>query len=267
MTEVQGRPVAMRESLAAQTFVELVDYLVDDFDVIDLLTVLAGRCVELVDAAAAGILLVDPGGHLRVMAASSERVELLELFQLQNDEGPCLDCFRAGRSVIVGDLRRDSRWPSFAEESIRSGFPSVCALPLRLNDDVLGGLNLFRAEAVELSQADITLAQALADVASITIVQARAASEAILRKEQLQHALDSRVAIEQAKGMIAERARIQMPEAFSHLRAFARSTNRGLTDTARAVVEGTVDIDVLIRRSTQARHRRNAAPPQKTESR
>jgi GAF domain-containing protein len=267
MTEGDRAPVATREALAARTFVELVDSLVDDFDVIDLLTVLAGRCVELVDAAAAGILLVDGGGHLRVMAASSERVELLELFQLQNDEGPCLDCFRTGRSVIVGDLRRHSEWPSFADESIRVGFPSVCALPLRLNDDVLGGLNLFRAEPVELSQADVTLAQALADVASITIVQARAASESTLRKEQLQHALDSRVAIEQAKGMIAERARIQMPQAFAHLRAFARSTNRGLTDTARAVVEGTADIDLLIRRSTRKPDRYEAALPEETDRR
>jgi GAF domain-containing protein len=257
----------MREALAAQTFVELVDTLVDDFDVIDLLTVLAGRCVELVDAAAAGILLVDPGGHLRVMAASSERVELLELFQLQNDAGPCLDCFRTGRPVIVGDLGRHPAWPSFAEESIQAGLPSVCALPLRLNDDVLGALNLFMAEPVELSQADVTLAQALADVASITIVQARASSAATQRREQLQHALDSRVAIEQAKGMIAERAGLQMSEAFSHLRAFARSTNRGLTDVARAVVEGTADIDRLIRRSVQVCDRHIAASPEETESR
>ena len=264
MTERQRPLVATREALAAQTFVELVDYLVEDFDVIDLLTVLTGRCVELVDAAAAGILLVDPRGRLRVMAASSERVELLELFQLQNNEGPCLDCFRAGRSVIVGDLARDARWPSFADESIRAGFPSVCALPLRLHDDVLGGLNLFMAEAVELSQADVTLAQALADVASITIVQARAAREATLRKEQLQHALDSRVAIEQAKGMIAERARIHMPDAFSHLRTFARSTNRGLTDTARAVVEGAIDIDLLIRRSARTPDRQAADLPKET---
>jgi GAF domain-containing protein len=257
MTYDSSEPITTtREALVTRAFVQLVDSIVDPFDVIDLLTMLTHRTVEILGAAEAGILLADSDGYLRVMAASSEQVELLELFQLQNDEGPCRDCYTAGRPIIAADLRAESRWPRFAPESVDAGFPSLCALPLRHKDLVLGSLNLFMAHPVGLSEPDVALAQALADVASIAIVQDAATRQAAVREEQLQHALDSRVAIEQAKGMIAERAHVDMQEAFSRLRIFARSTNRGLTEVALALVSGSSDIEAVImrKRPPSARH-------------
>jgi GAF domain-containing protein len=234
-----------RQALTATTFVEIVDTLVDDFDVIDVLTVLTSRSVELLEAAAAGILLADEDHHLRVIGASTEQVQLLELFQIQNDEGPCLDCFHSGKIVLNADLQGSSPWPQFAAESVRAGFPSVCAVPLRLKDLILGCLNLFMSEAVGLSNAEVALAQALADVASIAIVQDQATRQAAIREGHLQHALISRIAIEQAKGMIAERGNVDMDDAFARLRSFARNHNRGLTEVAEALVAGTVSVDAI----------------------
>jgi GAF domain-containing protein len=235
----------VREALAAAAFVEIVDTLVTDFDVIEVLTLLSSRCVEILGAAAAGILLADTTGQLRVVGASSEQIEILELFQIQNDDGPCLECFNTGQVVLNGDVRTGSQWPSFADESVSAGFPSVCAVPLRLNNLTLGCLNLFLVEPAPLSPQDVALAQALADVASIAIVQDRATRDAALREGQLQRALDSRIAIEQAKGMIAERNNVGMDEAFLRLRAFARNNNRGLTEVAEALVAGTMPLNSL----------------------
>ena len=212
---------ATRQTLTATTFVEIVDTLVGDFDVIEVLTALTSRCVELLDAAAAGILLADPDGHLRVIGASTEQIALLELFQIQNDQGPCLDCFHSGQVVHSSALAGPTKWPQFAAESVTAGFPSVCAIPLRLKSVILGCLNLFMSEPIGLSDGDIELAQALADVASIAIIQDQATRNAAIREGHLQHALISRIAIEQAKGMIAERAGVDMDEAFSRLRARA----------------------------------------------
>jgi len=227
------------------TFVQLIDTLVDDFDVIDLLTLLSSRSVDLLGATQAGILLADDTGRLRVMAASSEQIALLELFQVQNDEGPCLDCYRSGRVVAESDLSRSTAWPLFAAESVSAGFPSVCAVPLRLRAEVLGCLNLFIDQVEELSPADLALAQALADVASIAIVQDQAARDAAVRESQLRHALQSRVSIEQAKGMIAEYAQTDMDDAFKRLRSFARSNNRHLTEVAESVVAGRLSLRSL----------------------
>ena len=238
-----------RETLTTRTFVELVDTLVEDFDVIDLLTVLVDRSVELLDVAAGGILLADERGRLRVMAASSEQARLLELFQLQNDEGPCLDCVATGTLVVDADLARTTRWPRFSAEAVASGFAGVCAVPLRLRDVVLGGCNFFLAEPARLSGDDVALAQALAHVASIAIVQDQVLRESRVRKGQLQHALDSRVAIEQAKGMIAEHRGVDMEAAFALLRRYARNTNGRLTDVAGGVVNGSLPIDSLAPRS------------------
>ena len=235
-----------RQALTATTFVEIVDTLVDDFDVIEVLTVLTSRSVELLEAAAAGILLVDAEGHLRVIGASTEQVGLLELFQIQNDQGPCLDCFHTGGVVSDADLRTSTLWPQFSEECLRAGFPSVCAVPLRLKDLILGCLNLFMSEPVALSEGEIALAQAFADVACIAIVQDTATREAAVREGHLQHALNSRIVIEQAKGMIAERGAVDMDDAFARLRAFARSNNRGLTDVAEALVVGSISIDSIV---------------------
>jgi GAF domain-containing protein len=231
-----------RQARASATFVELIDTLVDDFDVIDMMTVLALRCVELLDAAEAGILLVDGSGHLRVVAASSEAIELLELFQVQNEQGPCLDCYRTGRVVADADLEHSTTWPLFAAESLAAGMPTVCAVPMRLRSVILGGLNLFMSEPVPLSAADLDLAQALADVASIAIIQDQAAREAAVRENRLQHALDSRIVIEQAKGMIAEYGDIDMEASFQALRGFARTNNRRLTEVAESLVAGRLPI-------------------------
>ncbi|HPU40278.1 MAG TPA: GAF and ANTAR domain-containing protein, partial [Microthrixaceae bacterium] len=232
------QPAGDRSALTATTFVELVDTLVGEFDVIDVLTSLTSRCVELLDVAAAGILLADGDRRLRVIGASTEQIGLLELFQIQNDEGPCLDCFRTGRTVASHELAGITIWPAFAAESVAAGYPSVAAIPLRLKDVVLGCLNLFLTEPVAITPSDVVLARALADVASIAIVQDQATREAAIREGQLQHALTSRISIEQAKGMLAEHAQVDMDRAFALLRAYARRTRRGLTDVAQAMVAG-----------------------------
>lgn len=234
------RPLRDRSVLTATTFVEIVDTLVGDFDVIDVLTSLTSRCVELLDAAAAGILLADELGHLRVIGASTEEIGLLELFQIQNQEGPCLDCYRTGTVVSNWQLAGPTPWTSFAAESVRLGYPSVCAVPLRLGENVLGCLNLFLDEPVPLAPPDISLACALADVASIAIVQDLATREAAVREGQLQFALHSRIVIEQAKGMLAEFGGIDMDAAFQRLRQYARSNNLKLTDVAGGLVDGSL---------------------------
>ncbi|HSJ70816.1 MAG TPA: GAF and ANTAR domain-containing protein [Acidimicrobiia bacterium] len=233
-----------REDLIADTFVGIVDSLVDDFDIIDMLTGLAQGCVDLGLATASGILLADQDAKLRVMAASSERAHLLELFQLQNDEGPCLEAFSTGEPVVHLDLpSAGDRWPRFAPEAVRTGFRSVHAFPLRLRTSVIGAMNLFSGEPRDIGVAATHLAQALADVASIAILQDQMVRQSDLRAGQLQHALDSRVAIEQAKGMIAERANADMEEAFAILRQYARSSRRHLTEVAMHLVEGTMAVD------------------------
>lgn len=234
-----------RQQLTATTFVEIVDTLVDNFDVIEVLTVLTSRTVELLAATAAGILLADEHGRLRVMAASSEQIELLELFQLQNDEGPCLDSFRSGDVVAHADLEATSPWPKFALVSVRAGYPSVCAIPMRLKDRVLGCLNLFMSTPIALPATDVALARALADVASIAVVQDQAVRLAAIREGNLQHALTSRIKIEQAKGMLAEHGRVDMDQAFHRLRAYARNHNLGLTHVAEGIVDGTVPIEAV----------------------
>jgi GAF domain-containing protein len=234
-----------RQTLTAKTFVGLVDTLVGNFDVIEVLTSLTSRCVELLDVAAAGILLADNGGHLCVVGASNDQTHLLELFQIQNDEGPCLDCFRTGRVVLHSDLDTMTPWPLFSAECTDAGYASVCAVPLRLAARTLGCLNLFMSEPGGLTDGDLTLTQALADVASIAIVQDQAMRDAEIREGHLQHALTSRIAIEQAKGMIAEHNQVDMDQAFARLRSYARNTNRRLTDVAEAVVAGTTDIQAI----------------------
>jgi GAF domain-containing protein len=236
--------MTQREDLLVSTFVQLTDTLVDDFDIIDMLTALADGCVELNLAAAAGILLVDGEDKLRVMAASSDRARLLELFQLQNDEGPCLDAFSTREPVLEKDLRRASdRWPVFAPEAVDAGFMSVYAIPLRLRSTAIGALNLFGGHPGQVADANLRLARALADVVSIAIIQNQTIRESEVRAVQLQRALDSRVAIEQAKGMLAERNHIDMDTAFRHLRSFSRNTRRHLTAVAMDVVNGVLPLE------------------------
>ena len=235
-----------REAQIVRAIVALTDTLVDDFDIIDSLTALTARCVELLDTAATGILLADADGHLRLIAASSEQARLLELFQLQYDEGPCLEAFATGHAVVETDLRSAlERWPRFTPYAVGAGYDSVYAMPLRLRGNVIGALNLFRSDSGPLADGDIELVRALADLASITILQAAAATKAQLRGEQLQYALDSRIIIEQAKGMVAEHAHIDMATAFERIRTCARTTNTKLTDLAAHIVEGQLDLDTL----------------------
>jgi GAF domain-containing protein len=221
-----------------KTFVDLADTLVDEFDVIELLHVLTGRCVDLLGVDAAGVMLADSRGQLRVAAASSEQARLLELIELQNDEGPCLDSFRTGRQVsYVDDGDAPAPWPLFAPRAKAEGFSSVLALPLRLRREIIGALNLFGKRPQQLPAEDVRVAQAFADIATIAILQERLVKEREVLASQLQTALDSRVVIEQAKGVLAERLGFDMDTAFSTLRDAARRTNRRLSEVAREVVD------------------------------
>jgi transcriptional regulator with GAF, ATPase, and Fis domain len=234
-----------RHVRAARTFVQIVDSLVDKFDVVDLLTQLASSATNLLDVSAAGILLVDERGELCVIAASSEQVRLLELFQIQNEQGPCLDAYRTGAVVADHDLGPHSQWPEFAQDCVAAGYPSVCAIPLRLRELTIGCLNLFVTQRRPLLDGDVALARALADVATITIVQDQAMRAAAAREIRLRHALTSRIVIEQAKGMIAERAHLDMEQSFKRLREHARTNNLGLTAVAAAIVTGKLPIAQL----------------------
>jgi hypothetical protein len=230
-----------REASLSRTFVELADNLVDDFDVVELLTRLADRYVDLLDVAAAGLMLLAPEGDLRVVASSSEAMRVVELFEIQSQEGPCLDCYRTGEPVVNLDLATlDGRWPSFAPVALEAGFRSVHALPMRLRGSVIGAANLFRAQEGSLGDADLVVGQALADVATIAILQQRSMHETRVINEQLSHALNSRVIIEQAKGIVAERAGVDMEQAFKRLRTYARNHNLRLSDVALAVIDGTL---------------------------
>jgi GAF domain-containing protein len=230
-----------RESVLARTLVELADTLVDEFDVVDLLMLLADRCVEVLDVEAAGIMLASADGQLRVMASSSETMRVLELFEIQAQEGPCFDCHRTGRPVVNQDLDEvNGPWPKFAAEAISAGFHSAHALPMRLRGSVIGALNLFRSGKGEMGPADLEVAQAFADVATIAILQHRATLEAQLLAQQLTHALNSRVILEQAKGMVAERLDLDMERSFATLRNHARNHNLRLSDVAQSVIDGSL---------------------------
>ncbi|MEV0740414.1 GAF and ANTAR domain-containing protein [Streptomyces sp. NPDC050549] len=237
----------MDQQLLSRTFVELADSLVADFDLMDFLRLLTDRCVGMLGVSAAGVLLADRDAGLRVMAASDEQVRLLELFQLQNDEGPCLEAFRTGAQVSVPDVTTEiHRWPRFAAQAHHSGFAAVQALPMRLRDEVVGALNLFRSDAGPFEPTDTLIAQALADVATISLLQQRSSDRSTLLNEQLQTALNSRVLIEQAKGKLAERQNIDMERAFTTLRAYARAHNRRLSEVARAFIDGTEPLPGLV---------------------
>ncbi len=236
----------IRETVLTRTLVELADTLVDDFDVVDLLTLLADRCVQVLDVDAAGIMLASPDGQLRVLASSSEAMRVLELFEIQAQEGPCYDCYHAGRAVVNQELRAGSGpWPRFSAEALDAGFRSAHALPMRLRGNVIGALNLFRSDVGEMGPDDLEVAQAFADVATIAILQHRAAMEAQVLAQQLTHALNSRVILEQAKGMLAERLNLDMERSFATLRGHARNHNLRLSDVAQAVIDGSLAASAL----------------------
>jgi GAF domain-containing protein len=231
-----------READVVRSLVEMADTLVEDYDVVDLLTGLTGRCVSLLGVSAAGVMLVSPAGKLGLVASSSEAMRLLELFELQAQEGPCLDAFRTGQPVGHESLDAGSNsWPSFSAAAVEAGFKSAIALPLRLRDVTLGALNLLSASRSPVQEADVIVARAFADLAALSIIQHRVTIEAQRLNEQLSAALTSRVVIEQAKGVISERAGIGLAEAFSRLRTYARDHNLRLTEVAQAAIGGTLD--------------------------
>ena len=232
-----------REESVAQCLVEMADILVADFDVIDLLTTLTARCVQLLGASAAGVMIASPGGDLRLVASSSEAMRLLEVFELEAQEGPCLDAFHSGERVADQELRSAiARWPKFASAALSAGFQSVSALPMRLRDETIGALNMFLVEPTPMDERNVVVGQAFADLATISILQHRSVTESHRLNVQLSGALTSRVVIEQAKGVVSERARVGLEDAFQLLRNYARNNNLRLTDVSQAAVDGTLDV-------------------------
>lgn len=220
----------------AEVFVEIADTLVAEFDLVEFLQMVTMHTSELVDARSAGLLLADPAGRLQMMAASDERTESVELFQAQAVEGPCQDCYRQGRPVINVDLRQAEReWPRFAPLAVRAGYLSVHAFPMRLRTEVVGALNLFSGRTGELSESDAKIVQALADVATIGLIQERAITRGEVLTEQLQSALNSRIVIEQAKGAIAQIHGETPDEAFNRIRTFCRTRGQRLGEVALAI--------------------------------
>jgi len=241
--EPSARGDDRREVKIAETFVALADAMVESYDLIEFLDLLAERCVELLPTDEAGIMLADQRGNLQSVASSSERTRVIELFELQSEEGPCLDAYRTGDPVFSPDLRQDdSRWPRFAARAVSEGFGSVFSWPLRARHDVIGALNLFGNGPGAFSDSDSALARALANVATIGLLQQRAIESSRETAAQLQAALSSRVLIEQAKGVLAERHGLTIDEAFERLRGAARRDRRTLTSYADALVNHQLDV-------------------------
>jgi GAF domain-containing protein/ANTAR domain-containing protein len=225
-----------RETQVLDAVVTLVDSLLDDFDVVDLLTELTERCAQLLDVAAAGLLLADPLQSLHLLAATSEKARDLELFQLQTDEGPCLDCYASGQPISVASLAAESaRWPRFVPAAVEAGFASVHALPMRAAGMVLGALGLFGTRSGELDGADLLVGQSLAHIACVAIVQEHAPTSAAVGP-RLRNALTARIVIEQAKGFVRERLDVSAEDAFALLRRYARANDDHLTDVARRLI-------------------------------
>jgi GAF domain-containing protein len=236
-----------RERRISAAFVSIANSLAEGYDAVDLFDGLTQGCARVLDIASAGLLLADARGVLHVVAASSEATRDLEVFQLQREEGPCLECFRSGAPILIEDLRMQAtRWPVFVPAATAAGFASVHAVPMRLRESVLGTLGLFHTEAGALSAEDLELAQALAHVASVALVAERALSDSTAINEQLQTALRSRVVLEQAKGVLAERGRLEMAEAFAVLRGYARDHNAKLGEVAQRLVSRELGADVVL---------------------
>jgi transcriptional regulator with GAF, ATPase, and Fis domain len=245
---------AERNQLLARTFVELADTLVDEFDVSDFLRTLVEKCVQLLKVSAAGVVLSDAQGRLRMAAASSERAGVLETLAVQADDGPCIDCVHTGLCVSSADLTRDTgRWPRFAVAADTAGFRAAHAVPMRLRRQVIGAVTLLNADPVEVGEDRSDLTQALADVATIGLLQQRAINRGEVLTEQLQTALNSRVTIEQAKGVLAAHSGDpDMEHAFAALRGYARSHRLRLAELARDVAQGSADIAAIVEYAAQA---------------
>ena len=233
----------------AHVFVELADTLTESFDVVDFLQTLTDRCVELLSTDASGLMLTDQRGGLQLMTATLERARVLELFELQVQEGPCLECFTTGDAITniqLAEAQANERWPLFAPAAVEAGFTVTHALPMRLRGRVIGALNMFTDQQVYMSDSDVAVGQAMADVATIGLLHQRNTNEQTILSEQLQTALHSRILVEQAKGALAALAGVTVAEAFAALRAHARHNNMALTDVAATVVDGTITKDMLV---------------------
>lgn len=230
-----------REQLLAETFIGLADTLVDEYDVVDFMQTLAERSLELLAVDAAGIMLADSEGRLRHASCSSEQMRVVEFFELQVEEGPCFDAFRTGQAIqSASPADAQTRWPRFAPRAKSSGYLAVSAVPMRLRSQIIGAFNLFSEEPRVLSDDDLAMAQALADIATIGILHQRVLRDARTLTDQLESALESRIAIEQAKGVLAAHLQLDVDRAFELIRRYARARNRLLSDTARQIVNGTV---------------------------
>lgn len=243
-----GDDARRRERLLARAFVRLADTLAGEFDVVEFLQSLAVDSVQIVGAEAASVMLVNARGELRLVASSEERMRLLELFEIQSAQGPCLDAFGSGRTVQASGAESSARWPVFAPRASAAGFQALCAVPMRARADIIGALNLFRGSDRLFSDAELEIARAMAQVATIALLQERVIRERGMLAEQLQAALHSRIVIEQAKGMLAEHLSTTVDEAFQLLNRYARDRNRKLTDVARDVVDREIPHDALARR-------------------
>ncbi len=240
----------------------IAEALAEDYDIVDLHTGLTGTCVELLGIEWAGLLLADADGVLRVAAASSEGTRNLELFQLQCEQGPCLDCFHAGVAVSVPDLALESaRWPRFAPTAVEAGFASMHAVPLKLHSTVLGALGLFGSKAGALGADDLELVRSLANVAAVALVAARAAADRNALTAQLQQALNSRVIIEQAKGFLSQYANLDVEHSFTILRKFSRDRNRRLTDVALQLLNRELPADIVLAHAQDKGLGERPAPP------
>jgi GAF domain-containing protein len=240
--------MAETERPLVKVLASFADTLVSEFDVSELFYRLVDSCTQLADADEAGLLLMDKEGKLGIAAATSESARLVELLQLQASEGPCLDAFRSGEPVQTGPLtseQAEARWPKFAPMAASAGFDSVVAVPMRLRDTVLGSLNLFRLGPGEATDRDVTSVQILADLATIAIVQDRVVEDARTVIDQLQTALDTRVSIEQAKGIIAARSDLDVTTAFERIRSYARSSNSRLSEVSARIISGELSHESL----------------------
>ncbi len=237
-----------REAVLARAFVRLADTLASDFDIVEFLHGLAADSVEILRAEAAGVMLADARGGLRLIASSDERMRLLELFEIQGAQGPCLDAFSTGRAVQASAADSRARWPVFAPQASGAGFQVMCAVPLRVHTNVIGALNMFRGSDEPFTGTEMEVAQAMAEMAAIGLIQERANRERNLLTGQLQAALNSRVVIEQAKGMLAENLTVTVDKAFTLLRTYARDHNRKLSEVASEVVDRNIPSAALARR-------------------
>lgn len=232
-----------REEKLTRAFVDLADTLVETFDVDEFLHRLCERTQEVLDVQAVGVLLETRQGELGLSAASSDVAAAVDLFELQAGQGPCYDAYVEARRVMETDLHGgEQRWPAFASKALAAGYSAVFAFPLRLRGECVGAMNLFRREPGEFAPADIDVAQGLANIATIGLLSRRQLTTAETLSAQLQHALDSRVLIEQAKGVLAERADLPPDEAFDRIRRHARANNQKLSETCEAVVDGSLDL-------------------------